>query len=169
MTVKRIDYHGTFAFPLPPPRLWEVIERFDLFESWWAWLADFRAGDGGLADGNVLAGTVVPPVPYRLHLIIRLERCVRPRLIEAAVGGDASGRAVLRLEPAGDGTSAEVAWSLGMRSAPLRAAAALAYPLMRWGHDRVVDMAVSGFRQRACAAEPGGPACLLGSAGPGAR
>jgi hypothetical protein len=42
-----------------------------------------------------------------------------------------------------------VAWSLRMHSAPLRVAARVAYPLMRWGHDGVVDMAVAGFRQRA--------------------
>jgi hypothetical protein len=47
------------------------------------------------------------------------------------------------------GTRAQVAWSLRMHSAPLRVAARVAYPLMRWGHDRVVDMAVAGFRQRA--------------------
>lgn len=45
---------------------------------------------------------------------------------------------------------------LEMRSPPLRAAARVAYPLMRWGHDRVVDMAVAGFRQRALPSASGG-------------
>ena len=102
-------------------------------------------------DGNVLHGTVVPPVPCRLRLNVRLQRCDRPRLVEAAIDGDLSGRAVLRLVDAGDGTRVTVAWSLEMRSAPLRVAARVGYPLMRWGHDRVVDMAVSGFRRRALA------------------
>jgi hypothetical protein len=31
----------------------------------------------------------------------------------------------------------------------LRIAARVAYPALRWGHDRVVDTAVSGFRRRA--------------------
>jgi hypothetical protein len=149
--VSRVDYHGEFWFPVPPSQLWETIERFEDFESWWAWLADFRADGIGLVSGNVLRGTVIPPVPYRLHLNVRLRRCDRPGLIEAAVGGDLSGRAVLRLEAAGQGTRAAVAWSVEMRSAPLRIAARVAYPLMRWGHDRVVDMAVSGFRRRALA------------------
>jgi hypothetical protein len=34
-----------------------------------------------------------------------------------------------------------------MRSVPLRVAARLCYPLMRWGHDQVVDMAIAGFCQ----------------------
>ncbi len=129
--------------------MWATIERFDQFQSWWNWLADFRADQGGLVDGNVLHGTVVQPVPYRLQLDVRLRRCDRPRLVEAAIGGDLRGRAALRLEAAGDGTRVEVAWSLEMRSAPLRVAARMAYPLMRWGHDRVVGMAVAGFRRRA--------------------
>ncbi len=67
-------------------------------------------------------------------------------------------------QEAGSGTRVAVAWSVEMRSAPLRVAARVAYPLMRWGHDRVVEMAVSGFRRRALtvAAVPELPA-----AGPG--
>jgi uncharacterized protein YndB with AHSA1/START domain len=147
--VNRVDYRGAFWFPVPPQQLWEIIERFEAFESWWGWLADFRAGGGGLVDGNVLHGTVIPPVPYRLRLTVLLQRCDRPRLVEATVRGDLSGQAELRLEDADDGTRAAVTWSLEMRSAPLRVAARVAYPLMLWGHDRVVDMAVSGFRRRA--------------------
>jgi hypothetical protein len=97
----------------------------------------------------VLHGTVIPPVPYRLRLDVRLQRCDRLRLVEATIDGDLCGRAALRLEAAGDGTRADVAWSLGMHSAPLRVAAHVAYPLMRWGHDRVVEMTVAGFRRRA--------------------
>ena len=145
----RVDYHGVFWFPVAPSELWAAIERFDLFTSWWSWLRDFRADRAGLVDGNTLHGTVIPPVPYRLRLDVRLRQCERPRRVEAVVDGDLSGRAVLRLEDAADGTRATVDWSLRMRSAPLRLAARVAHPLMRWGHDRVVDMAVAGFRQRA--------------------
>jgi hypothetical protein len=107
-------------------------------------------------NGNVLHGTVIPPVPYRLRLNVRLQRCDRPRLVEAAVRGDVSGPAEVRLEDAGGGTRLTAAWSLEMRSAPLRVASRVAHPLMRWGHDRVVDMAVSGFRRRALAVTDGG-------------
>lgn len=147
--MNRVEYQASFWFPVPPPQLWAIIERFDLFESWWPWLAGFRADAGGLATGNVLHGMVIPPVPYQLRLDVRLQRCDRPQLIEATIDGDLRGRAALRLDAAGDGTRAEVAWSLRMHSAPLRVAAQVAYPLVRWGHDRVVDMAVAGFRRRA--------------------
>jgi len=99
----------------------------------------------------VLHGTIIPPVPYRLRLDIRLEASLRPHVVEATLGGDVRGFAVIRLEPVDDGTQVTVLWSLDMMSAPLRIAALVAYPLMRWGHDRVVDMAVAGFRQQALA------------------
>jgi hypothetical protein len=147
--VKRVEYQASFWFPVAPHQMWAISERFDLFESWWPWLADFRADDDGLVNGNVLHGTVIPPVPYRLRLDVRLQRCQRPRLIEATIYGDIRGRAVVRLEAAADGTRAAVAWSLQMHSAPLQVAARVAYPLMRWGHDRVVEAAVAEFRRRA--------------------
>ena len=147
--MNRIDYSGAFWFPVGPNELWETIERFDRFESWWAWLRDFGADTETLVAGNVLHGTVIPPVPYRLRLDIRLEVSLRPHVVQATIDGDVSGFAVMRLEPVDDGTQVTVVWWLDMMSTPLRIAALVAYPLMRWGHDRVVDMAVAGFRQRA--------------------
>jgi hypothetical protein len=149
MAVDRVDFDGAFWFPVTPAQLWETVQRFDLFQSWWGWLGDFHTERAGLVGGNVLHGLVAPPMPYRLWLDVRLRRCERPRLSEAALNGDVRGHAVLRLEDAGNGTRVAVTWSLQMNSTLLRVGARMAYPLMRWGHDRVVDMAVAGFRQRA--------------------
>ena len=150
--MNRVDFEGDFWFPVPPDRLWTVIERFDLFESWWRWLREFQADRAGLVAGNALHGTVVPPVPWRLRIDIRLQRCDRARSVQASVGGDLSGRALLRMEDADGGTQVAMAWSLEMHSVALRVASRLNYSMMRWGHDRVVDMAVAGFRQRALTA-----------------
>jgi len=48
----------------------------------------------------------------------------------------------------GDGTLASVAWTIEMMQQPMRAAARFAYPLLRWGHDRVVDATVNGLRRQ---------------------
>jgi hypothetical protein len=152
MTVRRttrIDYRGVFWFPVGPDDMWETIERFDRFESWWAWLRDFETDSDQLVAGNVLHGTVVPPVPYRLRLDIRLESSQPPQVVEATVDGDVRGVAMVQLAPVDGGTEVTAAWSLDMRSGPLRLASLVAYPLMRWGHDRVVEMAVAGFRRQA--------------------
>lgn len=153
-----IDYDDAFWFALPPEQVWAAVERFDRFEAWWGWLREFRVEREGLVDGNVLRGTVVPPLPYRLRVTVRLERCEPPALIEATVDGDLRGRAALSLTPSGEGTDVGVRWSLAMVREPVRTAARVAYPVVRWGHDRVVEMAVAGFSRRVAADRPdGGP------------
>lgn len=147
--MNRIDYREAFWFSVGPDDLWETVERFDQFESWWAWLHKFGADTDGLVVGNTLHGTVVPPVPYRLSIEVRLEKCRRPHLVQATIEGDVRGSAVMRMEPVNDGTLVSVSWTLEMTSPTLRVAARVAYPLMRWGHGRVVEMAVAGFRQKA--------------------
>ena len=42
VAMNQVEYQASFWFPVTPPQIWAIIERFDLFESWWAWLADFR-------------------------------------------------------------------------------------------------------------------------------
>ena len=144
-----MDYAGRFAFPVAPLELWSAIERTDQFERWWSWLGNLRMDGEGLRPGSVLRGTVAPPVPYRMNVAVELNRCEPGELIDAAVTGDLAGDAHLRLEPAGAvSTVAEVAWSLEMKQLPMRVAARFAYPLLRWGHDRVVEATVAGFRRQ---------------------
>ncbi len=149
MTLARVDYRGTHWFPVAPVQLWDTVEDFDRFGSWWSWLREFRTDAPGLVPGNVLHGTVIPPVPYPLRLDVRLERCDRPRLLVARVEGDLRGTAAISFAPLRDGTEVLTQWSLDLASPALRVASIVAFPLLRWGHDRVVEMAVSGFRRRA--------------------
>lgn len=143
-----IDYRGSFRFDAPPERLWDTIERTDDFHRWWGWLGDFRIDGGGLETGSVLMGIVSPPLPYRMRVRVELEDCVRPESIDAAVHGDLEGRAHLELAADGDATIASVTWTIEMMQAPMRLAARVALPLLRWGHDRVVDATVLGFRRQ---------------------
>lgn len=143
-----IDYKGRFILDAPPRSIWRTIERWDEFESWWAWLNDFSIDGPGLSDGTVLSGVVAPPVPYRMRLHVDLGRCSPPHRIEAAVHGDLEGTALLVLDPVGQRTAAEISWSIEMMQRPMRLAARFARPLLTWGHDRVVDMTVASFRKQ---------------------
>ena len=152
-----IDYRGTFEFPLPPDRLWDTLAQPDRYPAWWGWwLRDFGLDGDGLVDGAVLRGVVVPPVPYQMRVVVRLDHCVRPRRIDATVDGDLRGPAHLELEASDAGTRAAVAWRVEMMQRPMRVAAKVAHPLLRWGHDRVVEVTVAGFRRHlgATAQEP---------------
>ncbi len=143
-----IDYRGGFRFELLPDELWSRMEEVDRFETWWPWLTQFRLEGGGLNPGTVLHGVVTPPLPYRMRLQVELIRCDRPRAIDARVDGDLAGPAALRLHPEAAGTRVEVTWSVEMRQPAMRLAARVGRPLLQWGHDRVVEVTVSGFRRR---------------------
>jgi uncharacterized protein YndB with AHSA1/START domain len=143
-----MDYAGRFAFPVSPSELWAAIAQLDQFERWWDWLGDLRVQGKGLQAGSVLVGTVAPPLPYRMQVEVELERCEPERLIDASVHGDLAGDAHLRMYPAAGGTAAEVDWSLEMRQLPMRMAARFGYPLLRWGHDHLVEATVTGFRRQ---------------------
>ncbi len=147
-----IDYRGSFRLAASPAEIWEAIEHGERFEGWWAWLREFRFEGPGLRAGSVLHGVVEPPVPYRMRVDVVLGRCISPRLIEATVHGDLEGTARLGFEADDDtgpspSTRAEVAWTIEMKQRPMRVAARFAHPLLRWGHDRVVDATVSGFQR----------------------
>jgi uncharacterized protein YndB with AHSA1/START domain len=142
-----IDYQGTFDFDLPPTAMWDALEHSERFEGWWAWLREFRLEGTGLRAGSVLRGLVSPPVPYPMHVTVVLDRCTPPERIDATVGGDLEGTAHLGLEAHGSGTRADVAWTVEMKQRPMRIAARVAPPLLRWGHDRVVEATVDSFRR----------------------
>ena len=148
-----IEYRRGFDFPVPPAELWDAIEDGEQFERWWPWLQEFRLEGAGLVAGSVLHGVVAPPLPYRMRISVELLRCTRPRAIDAMVHGDLKGDARLRLAPADGGTRAEVSWSVEMMQRPMRTASRLAHPLLQFGHDRVVEMTVAGFRRHLAAGD----------------
>jgi hypothetical protein len=142
-----MNYRGVYDFALTPAQVWEAIAHAEDFEGWWWWLGELRFDGEGLVPGAVLHGLVSPPVPYRMRVTVHLDQCVAPASIDATVDGDLVGPASLRLAPSDDGTRAEVTWSLEMMQRPMRLAARVAKPLLQWGHDRVVDATVAGFRR----------------------
>jgi carbon monoxide dehydrogenase subunit G len=141
-----IDYHGEFVFPIRPEQLWAALERVERFETHVGWLSEFRVEGNGLATGSVLCGVITPPLPYRMRLRVDLEQCERPTLIVATVHGDLEGRAQLLLAAVDGGTRVAATWRIEMMQRPMRIAARRAHPLLRWGHNRVVEMTVRGFR-----------------------
>jgi hypothetical protein len=141
-----INYEGDFAFPVSVAELWATIGRVDCFSSWWSWLQEFSVEGGVLEHGTVLHGIVAPPVPYRMRLDVLLDECVPERRITALVHGDLEGAATLVFD--GDDVDSRVhaTWTVVMMQRPMRLAARIAPQLLRWGHQRVVDATVEGFR-----------------------
>jgi carbon monoxide dehydrogenase subunit G len=146
-----VDYTGEFWFPVQIDDFWQLIEDFDRYQQWWPWLQEFTTERAGLVAGNVLRVTVVPPVPYRVRLHVRFDSCRRLSLTEATIAGDLRGHASLSFDEVRGGTRVRATWTLEAASTPMRVAARVARPVVRWGHDRVVEMAVTGFSRRGLA------------------
>jgi carbon monoxide dehydrogenase subunit G len=150
-----IDYLGEFTFPIPPEELWAYLEQVERLEAFLGWLSEFRLDGDGLVAGSVLHGVITPPLPYRMRLRVDLNDCERPSRIVAAVYGDLQGRAQLLFAAENGGTRVTAAWTVEMMQRPMRLAARVAQPLLRWGHDRVVEMTVSGLRRHLAASRAG--------------
>lgn len=140
-----IEYVGTHDFAVPVDQLWSAIEGVDKFGGWWGWLQEFRLEGDGLNTGSVLHGVVAPPLPYRMRLRVDIVRCVRDESIEAEVHGDLEGVARLEMRPSPVGTTVDIGWKVEMKQRPMRLASRFAHPLLRWGHDRVVEMTLRGL------------------------
>ena len=143
-----VHYIGEFWVAVPAAELWQMIETIERYQEWWPWLEGLSSQRPGLVAGNVLRATVVPPVPYRVRLQVRFESCERPSLAVATVSGDLRGPASLSFVEQAGGTRVRAEWTLDAASTTMRVAAKVARPLMRWAHDRVVEMAVTGITRR---------------------
>jgi uncharacterized protein YndB with AHSA1/START domain len=148
-----ITYRRDYEFPDSPSDLWDAMAEVDRFEEWWSWLEEFRLEGGTLQKGSVLRGIVTPPLPYRMRIEVELTECTPPRRMAALIHGDLDGEASLDIRPAGPGSSVTVAWTVEMMQRPMRLADRMAHPLLQWGHDRVVESTVAGFRRRLGAAD----------------
>jgi hypothetical protein len=127
--------------------MWRELERPDKLTGSWRWVDVLRVGPR-LEPGSGLSCVVTPPLPFRLALDVTVVEVSHCKMIEVEILGDLRGRAELTLEPEGEGTLATVSWQLEMMQRRMRAAARYMHPLLRWGHDRVVEAAVRGFRRR---------------------
>jgi carbon monoxide dehydrogenase subunit G len=147
-----VHYAGEFWFAVPLDAFWQLIENFDQYQEWWPWLHELTTDRAGLVEGTVLTATVMPPIPYRIRLQVQFQTCERPSLTEATIAGDLRGHATLSFDQLRGGTRVRASWTLQAASAPMRVAARVARPLVRWGHDRVVEMAVTDIGRRGSAA-----------------
>ncbi len=132
----------SFSFDVPPEVLWSVIADVGSYRRWWPWLRRFD-GDG-LVAGDVWRCEVSPPLPYVLSFTVTLDDVDPHRWVSATVGGDIEGSATLEVRPRGAGAEARLVSALAPRNPVLRAAAVVAAPVVRYGHDWVLD---TGARQ----------------------
>ena len=147
---RRVTFHE------PPAQVWEAVTHPERYTTWWPWLRQFDASS--LAEGEVWACHVQPPLPYALRFTIRIDAVDPGRSVRASVAGDITGTACVDLSASGDITEVHVVSDLAPSAGVLRAFARVARPLVTWGHDWVLDQGVRQFRSRPLQTAPGGGA-----------
>jgi hypothetical protein len=139
-----------YVFPMSADALWARIGDVAAYPTWWPWLREF---DGEkLAEGAVWQCTVQPPLPYTVRFAVTIGAIAPARSIAAKVSGDIVGSARLQIEPRAGGCEARLIAELGPEKQALRALSVAARPLVRFGHNWVLDTGARQFRKRSAAA-----------------
>jgi hypothetical protein len=144
----KVESDRRFQFPFDRNELWQRITSVDDYRAWWPWLRALDAG--GVTTGDVWHCVVRAPLPYSLRFSITLDQVVDRELVTATIHGEITGTARLDLlDGDGAGSEARLRSQLAPANGGLRAFAAVARPVVRFGHDWVLDNGARQFCQQA--------------------
>jgi hypothetical protein len=144
----RVESDRRYRFALDRHDLWRRIVAIDDYRGWWPWLR--RLDATALEAGDVWHCVVQPPLPYSLRFSLTLDEVVAGELVAATIAGEIEGTARLELfDRDGEGCEARLLSHLSPASGVLMAIATVARPVVRFGHDWVLDTGARQFRQRA--------------------
>ncbi len=143
----RIRSERREPFVVPPEVLWEHIGRTSEYRAWWPWLRGLDAAP--LARDARWTATIQPPLPYRLTFALHLHTVEAPRSVVAEVTGDIVGEASFEIEATPTGSELVLRSELAPSHPVLRAVAAVASPIARFGHDWVIETGLRQFRHHA--------------------
>lgn len=118
----------------------------DHYRTWWPWLRSFEAT--ALESAETWSCAVQPPVPYALRFTVIMQEVVPEQLVTASIDGDITGEARLELAAAGAGCDVHLVSALAPGSRALRAVSTVARPVVRFGHDWVLDNGARQFASR---------------------
>ena len=135
-----------WAFPVTSTSLWQQITAVDHYRSWWPWLQRFDAD--GFAAGQSWTCVVQPPLPYSLRFTIVLDQVEPSHLVSASVAGDIMGDARLEIADTTAGCEARLVSLLMPGKRLMRAVTSVARPMVRFGHDWVLDTGARQFASR---------------------
>ncbi len=139
----RLRSDRRYRLPLTPGEVWARVSSVDEYPSWWPWLRAFDGAD--LVAGAMWSCEVRPPLPYSVRFVLTVGETVPERSVAATVRGDIVGTAMIEIEPQVDGSEVHLVADLGPDNRALRMMSVAARPLVRFGHDWVLDTAARQF------------------------
>lgn len=143
-TIYRLTTQWRFDAPLET--VWDAIADADGWPVWWRGIAcvTLEPGDAqGL--GALRRYTCRGALPVRLRFVARVTRIVPLQLIEGRVCGELVGMGRCRLTHAQGHTTVHFDWQVHTTGPWLNRLAALAHPLLRWNHDRLLHTGGRGL------------------------
>lgn len=143
----RFETDRRYELPLAPADLWAALEQVGDYRAWWPWLRRFEAA--ALATGDTWHAHVQPPIPYWVRFSVRIDQADAPHSIQATVAGDVVGEARLEIVEHPQGSEARLVSSLEPGNGFLKVVARVASPMVRFGHDWVLDTGARQFIERA--------------------
>jgi hypothetical protein len=130
-------------FPFDVHQFWRRVGTVDQYQQWWPWLRHF---DGNaMRDGEVWECSVQPPVPYAVRFSITLHDIVGERSVSATITGDIVGTASLTVQHTPTGCRSTLISDLEPDKQSLRIMSLAARPVVRFGHNWVLDVGVRQF------------------------
>ncbi len=135
-----------WSFPVPTDTVWDQMCAVDRYRSWWPWLRGLEAE--ALEPGETWSCAVQPPLPYALCFTVTMETVVPRRFVSATIAGDIAGSARLELITTEAGCDTRLVSLLEPGNRLLRAVATVARPMVRFGHDWVLDTGARQFALR---------------------
>jgi uncharacterized protein YndB with AHSA1/START domain len=136
-----------WGFDVGAGTLWDAIAVVEDYRRWWPWLRGFEAN--GLVAGDTWRCVVQPPLPYTLRFRVSIDEVEPRRLVSATVAGDVTGTARLEIDERDDGCEARLVSALSPGNGALRVVTRFAAPIVRFGHDWVLDAGAHQFVDRA--------------------
>jgi uncharacterized protein YndB with AHSA1/START domain len=136
-----------YRFVAERAAVWAALGDVGAYRRWWPWLRRFEAD--GLRTGAVWRCLVQPPLPYTVRFDLRLQGVVEGERVEADVDGDVAGTAVIELSDHADGgCGLRLRSTLHPATRSLAAIAVVAGPVVRFGHDWLLDTGARQFERR---------------------
>jgi hypothetical protein len=141
VTTSSYDFRGSWAVAAPRALVHEVLVDLEHYPDWWPQV--LAVASLGPDDARVLCRSALP---YTLDLVLHASRR-DPDHLEVAVSGDLDGTVGWRLSDEPSGTRLDFRQQVVVGGL-LSAASAVARPLLRWNHERMMAGCIAGLVAR---------------------
>jgi hypothetical protein len=135
------SFQERWWLPARPAAVRDVLVDLERYPEWWPQVV--AVASLGPDDARVLCRSVLP---YTLDLVLHAVSRELP-LLEVAVGGHLRGSVRWRLTEERGGTGLDLSQQVSVHG-PVAPLAAVARPLARWNHRRMMTGGLGGLRDR---------------------